>query len=144
MTRDVLLTLSLLLGAALAARFIASLLRIPEILVLVAFGALFGPSVLDVVDVPLDSIGAQLLNSTRFVSGSWFLSGSWFPSRTPSSDSTDRRSTPRTISLNFTNRPGRARESGHGVVAHASRSGASTRRASVRRSGSTPSAKSGS
>jgi cell volume regulation protein A len=60
-TRDVLLTLSLLLGAALAARFIASLLRVPEILLLVAFGALFGPSVLDVVDVPLDSIGAQLL-----------------------------------------------------------------------------------
>ena len=35
MTRDVLLTLSLLLGAALAARFLASLLRVPEILVLV-------------------------------------------------------------------------------------------------------------
>ncbi len=61
MTRDVLLTLSLLLGAALAARFVASLIRVPEILVLVAFGALFGPSALDVVDVPLDSIGAQLL-----------------------------------------------------------------------------------
>jgi cell volume regulation protein A len=60
-TRDVLLTLSLLLGAALAARFVASLLRIPEILILVLFGALFGPSVLDVVDVPFDSIGAQLL-----------------------------------------------------------------------------------
>jgi potassium/hydrogen antiporter len=60
-TQDILLTLSLLLGAALAARFVASLLRIPEILVLVLFGALFGPSVLDVVDVPLDSIGAQLL-----------------------------------------------------------------------------------
>jgi cell volume regulation protein A len=61
MTRDVLLTLSLLLGAALAARFVASLLRVPEILVLVAFGALLGPSVLDVIDVPFDSIGAQLL-----------------------------------------------------------------------------------
>ena len=61
MTRDVLLTLSLLLGAALAARFVASLIRVPEILVLVLFGALFGPSALDVVDVPLDSIGAQLL-----------------------------------------------------------------------------------
>ncbi len=61
MTRDVLLTLSLLLGAALAARFIASLLRVPEILVLVAFGALLGPSLLDVIDVPFDSIGAQLL-----------------------------------------------------------------------------------
>jgi cell volume regulation protein A len=61
MTEDVLLTLSLLLGAALAARFIASLIRVPEIIVLVAFGALFGPELLDVVDVPLDSLGAQLL-----------------------------------------------------------------------------------
>jgi cell volume regulation protein A len=61
MTQDVILTLSLLLGAALVARFLASLIRVPEILVLVAIGALFGPSALDVVDVPLDSIGAQLL-----------------------------------------------------------------------------------
>jgi len=61
MTRDVLLTLSLILMAALAARFLASLLRIPEILLLVAMGALFGPSALDIVDVPLDSIGAQLM-----------------------------------------------------------------------------------
>ena len=38
-TDDVLLTLSLLLMGALLARFIASLIRIPEILVLVAFGA---------------------------------------------------------------------------------------------------------
>jgi cell volume regulation protein A len=60
-TRDVLLTLSLLLGAALAARFLASVVRIPEILILVGFGALLGPSALDVVEVPLDSIGAQLL-----------------------------------------------------------------------------------
>jgi potassium/hydrogen antiporter len=61
MTRDVLSTLSLLLVAALLARFLASLLRVPEILLLVAMGALFGPSVLDVVDAPLDSIGAQLM-----------------------------------------------------------------------------------
>ena len=61
MTRDVILTLSLLLSAALAARFLASLIRIPEILLLVAMGALLGPSVLDVVDAPLDSIGAQLM-----------------------------------------------------------------------------------
>jgi len=60
-TQDVLLTLSLLLGAALTARFVASLVRMPEILLLVAAGALLGPSALDVVDVPLDSIGAQLL-----------------------------------------------------------------------------------
>ena len=61
MTQDILLTLSLLLGAALAARFLASLLRVPEILFLVLFGALLGPSVIDVIDVPLDSVGAQLL-----------------------------------------------------------------------------------
>ena len=61
MTQDVLLTLSLLLGAALAARFLASVVRVPEILMLVIFGALLGPSVLDVVDVPFESIGAQLL-----------------------------------------------------------------------------------
>ena len=61
MTQDVILTLSLVLVAALVARLLASLLRVPEILLLVAMGALFGPSVLDVVDAPLDSIGVQLL-----------------------------------------------------------------------------------
>ena len=61
MTRDVLLTLSLLLVAALAARFLASVIRVPEILVLVAIGAIMGPSALDVIDVPLDSLGAQLI-----------------------------------------------------------------------------------
>ena len=44
MTDDVFLTLSLLLMGALLARFVASLIGIPEILVLVAIGALFGPS----------------------------------------------------------------------------------------------------
>jgi cell volume regulation protein A len=60
-TRDVILTLSLLLSAALAARLVASIVRVPEILVLVLFGALLGPSLLDVVDVPFDSTGAQLM-----------------------------------------------------------------------------------
>ena len=57
MTRDVITTLGLLLGAALAARFVAGLLKVPEMLVLVAVGVL----VSGVVDVPLDSTGAQLL-----------------------------------------------------------------------------------
>jgi cell volume regulation protein A len=61
MTDDVILTLSILLSAALAARFLASLVPVPEILLLVAMGALMGDSALDVVDVPLDSLGAQLL-----------------------------------------------------------------------------------
>jgi potassium/hydrogen antiporter len=61
LTDDVLLTLSLLLIAALVARLVASIVRVPEILVLVVIGALLGPSALDVVDVPFDSLGAQLL-----------------------------------------------------------------------------------
>ena len=54
-------TILLLLMGALLARFIASLAGIPEILVLVAVGALFGSSALDVVDVPFESLGAQLI-----------------------------------------------------------------------------------
>ena len=61
MTDDIFLTLSLLLMGALLARFVASLIGIPEILLLVVVGALFGPSALDVVDVPFDSLGAQLI-----------------------------------------------------------------------------------
>jgi cell volume regulation protein A len=60
-TRDVILTVGLLLAAGLAARVLADLLRVPEIVLLIAFGALLGPSALEVVDVPLDSLGAQLL-----------------------------------------------------------------------------------
>ena len=61
MTEDVLSTLSLLLVAALIARYAASVLRVPEILVLLGMGAAFGPHVLDVIEVPIESLGAQLL-----------------------------------------------------------------------------------
>ena len=61
MTRDVILTLGLLLGAGLAARGLAQALHVPEVLVLVGAGALLGPSALDVIDLPLDSLGAQLV-----------------------------------------------------------------------------------
>lgn len=61
MTREVILSLSLLLAAGLTARLLAELLRVPEIVLLLAFGALLGPSALDVIDVPLDSLGAQLI-----------------------------------------------------------------------------------
>jgi NhaP-type Na+/H+ or K+/H+ antiporter len=50
LTRDVILTVGLLLAAGLAARVLADALRLPEIALLIAFGALLGPSVLDVVD----------------------------------------------------------------------------------------------
>jgi potassium/hydrogen antiporter len=61
MTRDVILTLSLLLVAGLFARLLATLLHVPEIVFLLGLGALLGPSALDVVDVPLDSLAAQLV-----------------------------------------------------------------------------------
>ena len=61
MTRDVILTLSLLLVAGLLARLLATLVHVPEIVFLLAIGALLGPSALDVLDVPLDSLGAQLV-----------------------------------------------------------------------------------
>jgi cell volume regulation protein A len=61
MTRDVILTLSLLLVAGLFARLLATLLRVPEIVFLLGLGALLGPSALEVIDVPLDSLPAQLV-----------------------------------------------------------------------------------
>jgi cell volume regulation protein A len=61
MTDDVLLTLSLLLMAALVARLLSSLVRVPEILMLVAIGAALGSYGLDVIDVPFESLGAQLM-----------------------------------------------------------------------------------
>jgi cell volume regulation protein A len=60
-TRDVILTVSLLFIGGLTARFVADLIHIPEMLVLLAVGALLGPSLLDVIDVPFDSLGAQLI-----------------------------------------------------------------------------------
>jgi cell volume regulation protein A len=47
--------------AALTARLLAAVVRMPEILVLLAMGAVFGPHALDVIDVAIDSLGAQLL-----------------------------------------------------------------------------------
>ena len=61
MTRDVILTLSLLLVAGLFARLLATLLHVPEIVFLLGLGALLGPSAMDVIDVPLDSLAAQLV-----------------------------------------------------------------------------------
>ncbi len=54
-------TLALILIAGLVARLAADALRLPEMLVLVGAGALLGPSVLDWVDVPLNSDGADVL-----------------------------------------------------------------------------------
>ena len=74
MTEDVILTIGLLLVSGLAARVLADAVGLPDIVLLIAFGALLGPSVLDVVDVPLDSLGAQLL-FTLGVSSILFFGG---------------------------------------------------------------------
>jgi cell volume regulation protein A len=59
--QDVIETLAILLAAGLVSEVVAGLLRVPRMVVLLAAGALLGPDVADVVDVPLDSVGAQLL-----------------------------------------------------------------------------------
>ena len=50
-----------MLGAGLAARLVADLLRLPHMLLLLGVGILLGPSVSDAIDVPLKSMGAQLV-----------------------------------------------------------------------------------
>jgi cell volume regulation protein A len=57
----ILLSFGLILGAGLLAQLVATLLRIPEMIVLVAVGALIGPSVLGIVENPLGGVGAQLI-----------------------------------------------------------------------------------
>jgi potassium/hydrogen antiporter len=51
----------LILGAGLLSQLAATLLRVPEMIVLVAVGALIGPSVLGIASNPLDGAGAQLI-----------------------------------------------------------------------------------
>ena len=53
--------LGVMLVAGLACQVLADALRTPRMLFLLLGGALLGPSVLDAIDVPLDSTGAQLL-----------------------------------------------------------------------------------
>src|SRR3954471_4211170 len=59
--RDVILTITLMLGAGLVSQLVADYLRAPRMLVLLFAGALLGPSVSGAIDVPLDSMGPQLL-----------------------------------------------------------------------------------
>jgi potassium/hydrogen antiporter len=59
--KDVILTLTLMLGAGLVSQLVADVLHTPRMLLLLGAGALLGPSVSDAIDVPLDSMGPQLL-----------------------------------------------------------------------------------
>ena len=59
--QEVLRDAGVIFGAALVAVPIAALLRVPVMIVLVAVGALVGPSVLDLVSNPVEGLGAQLV-----------------------------------------------------------------------------------
>jgi cell volume regulation protein A len=60
-TRDVIQTIAIMLGAGLVSELVATALRLPPMLVLLGMGAVLGPSVSGSLDVPLDSIGVELL-----------------------------------------------------------------------------------
>jgi potassium/hydrogen antiporter len=59
--REVIETLAILLAAGLVSEVVASLLRVPRMVVLLGAGALLGPDVTGLVDLPLDSTAIQLL-----------------------------------------------------------------------------------
>ncbi len=58
---QILFNFGVILGAGLVSQLVARLLRIPEMIVLIAAGALIGPSVLGIASNPLGGMGAQLL-----------------------------------------------------------------------------------
>ena len=57
----ILFTFGVILGAGLLAQLVATLTRVPEMILLIAAGAVIGPSVLGLVSNPLSGTGAQLL-----------------------------------------------------------------------------------
>jgi cell volume regulation protein A len=59
--QDVLRDAGLILAAGVVAVPIAALVRLPLVVVLVAAGAIVGPSVLELVENPVDGLGAQLV-----------------------------------------------------------------------------------
>jgi cell volume regulation protein A len=59
--KDVILAIAIMLGAGLVCQLAADLLRLPRMLLLLGAGALLGPSVSGSIDVPLGSMGAQLV-----------------------------------------------------------------------------------
>jgi potassium/hydrogen antiporter len=59
--RDVIETLALVFAAGLLSQLVADVLRIPRMVVLLAAGALLGPDVADLVELPLDSVAIQIL-----------------------------------------------------------------------------------
>jgi cell volume regulation protein A len=59
--QDVIQTLAILLGAGVVSELLAGLLRVPRMVVLLGAGVLLGPEALEAVELPLESVGVQLL-----------------------------------------------------------------------------------
>ena len=59
--RDAVETIALLLAAGLGSQLVAGFLRLPRMVVFVAVGALLGPEVAGALDLPLESVGVQIL-----------------------------------------------------------------------------------
>lgn len=59
--KDVILTLGVLLVGGLVCQLLADAVHAPRMLFLLIGGTLLGPSVFDAIDVPLDSMGAEIL-----------------------------------------------------------------------------------
>jgi potassium/hydrogen antiporter len=59
--RDVIETLAIVLAAGLCSELIAGLLRVPRMVVLLAAGAVLGPDVAGLVELPLDELAVQIL-----------------------------------------------------------------------------------
>jgi potassium/hydrogen antiporter len=60
---DVIETLAIVLGAGLGCELVAGLIRLPRMIVLLAAGVVLGPEAIGVIELPLDSIGVELLFS---------------------------------------------------------------------------------
>lgn len=58
---DVISTLAIVLAAGLVCEVVAGILRLPRMVALLAAGAVLGPHALDAIELPLDSVGVQLL-----------------------------------------------------------------------------------
>jgi cell volume regulation protein A len=59
--QDVIETLALVLAAGVVSELLAGVLRLPRMVILLGAGVLLGPEVVDALDLPLDSVGVQLL-----------------------------------------------------------------------------------
>jgi potassium/hydrogen antiporter len=59
--RDAIELVAIVLAAGLVSDVLANVLRLPRMVVLLAAGALLGPHALESIELPLDSVGVQLL-----------------------------------------------------------------------------------